>query len=154
LSISIELAGGGDRRPADLVLFRRLLSASPMMAMIGSLALSILSQAVLQLGFGSQPRHLPVPLEQGLSSDGTLVTPSQIWLVPISVTMLVLLLGLLSGLWASGESYRIHQLSTVGGHVKGPLAGLLTEAMGCAGLFDEPLAGEVDTLDSFDPGAS
>jgi len=33
------------------------------------------------------------------------------------------------------------------------MAGPFTETMGCAGLLDEPLAGEVDTLDSFGPGA-
>lgn len=77
------------------LIFRRLLGSGPMIALIGSLALSITLRALLQLAFGSRPRNLPVPLERGVEFLGAFVTPSQIRLVVISVALLVGLLLLL-----------------------------------------------------------
>lgn len=73
-------------------LFRRLLTSGPMIALIGSLALSIVIRALLQLTFGSRPRELPVPLERGIDLYGALITPSQVRLVLISVGLLVALI--------------------------------------------------------------
>ncbi|MCW2694266.1 MAG: transporter permease [Mycobacterium sp.] len=77
------------------VLFRRLLKSGPMIALIGSLALSIVTRALLQLTYGSRPQYLPVPLERGMSFRGVLITPSQVWLIIISVGLLALLVLLL-----------------------------------------------------------
>lgn len=74
------------------LIFRRLLGSGPMIALIGSLALSITLRALLQLSFGSRPRNLPVPLERGMEFLGAFVTPSQIRLVVISVALMVGLL--------------------------------------------------------------
>lgn len=73
------------------LVFRRLLTSGSMIALIGSLALSIIIRAVLQLTFGSQPRYLPTPLERGMDFYGALITPSQVRLVAISIGLLVLL---------------------------------------------------------------
>jgi len=77
------------------LLFRRLLGSGPMIALIGSLALAIVSRAVLQLVYGSRPQYLPTPLERGIDVHGVLITPSQIRLVVIAVTLLAGLLLLL-----------------------------------------------------------
>jgi branched-subunit amino acid ABC-type transport system permease component len=77
------------------LLFRRLLTSGPMMALIGSLALAIVIKATLQLTFGSRPRQLPTPLERGTEHFGVFITPSQIRLVVISVVLLTALILLL-----------------------------------------------------------
>ncbi len=77
------------------LLFRRLLSSGPMIALIGSLALSIVIRALLQLTFGSRPRQLPTPLERGTEFHGVFITPSQIRLVVISLVLLAALILLL-----------------------------------------------------------
>ncbi len=74
------------------VLFRRLLSSGPMIALIGSLALAIVVKALLQLVFGSRPKTLPVPLERGVDLFGTTATPNQLRLIAITVVLLVALL--------------------------------------------------------------
>lgn len=73
------------------LLFRRLLSSGPMIALIGSLALAIVIRAVLQLAFGSRPQYLPSPLERGMEFGGALITPGQIRLVAVSIGLLVAL---------------------------------------------------------------
>ena len=70
------------------LLFRRLLRSGPLIAMIGSLALSIVLRALLQLIFGSRPQQLPMPLQRGIEFGGALVTPSQIKLIIITVALL------------------------------------------------------------------
>jgi branched-subunit amino acid ABC-type transport system permease component len=77
------------------VVFARLLSRDPTSAMIGSLALSILVRALLQLVAGPNPRALDLPLERGQELLGVLVTPTQIRTVAISVGALVLTMALL-----------------------------------------------------------
>lgn len=67
------------------LVLRRLLGSGSMIALIGSLALSITIRALLQLSFGSRPRNLPVPLEPGKDFFGANVTPSQIRLVVVAV---------------------------------------------------------------------
>lgn len=77
------------------LLFRRLLGPGPMIALIGSLALSIVIRAVLQLTYGSRPQYLPVPLERSMDFHGALITPSQVRLVVISLGLLAVLVLLL-----------------------------------------------------------
>jgi branched-subunit amino acid ABC-type transport system permease component len=72
------------------LVFRRLLAMGEMSAMIGSLAVSIVVQAAVQLAYGSRPRDLPRELEQASRILGAAVTPSQIQLVAVSVVALVL----------------------------------------------------------------
>jgi branched-chain amino acid transport system permease protein len=59
-------------------LFRRLLSRNAATAMIGSLALSILVQALIQTIAGPQSRSLPLPLERGLTFLGGSITTDQV----------------------------------------------------------------------------
>lgn len=87
------------------LLFRRLLSSGPMIALIGSLALAITIRAVLQLTFGSRPRDLPTPLERGIDFHGALITPSQIRMVVISLTLLAAL-GILLKFTSLGRAVR------------------------------------------------
>jgi branched-subunit amino acid ABC-type transport system permease component len=70
------------------VLFTRLLRSGPMMAMVGSLAFDLVVRAVFQAVFTSHPRHLPVPLEQGLHWGDAAITPGQVRLVLISAALL------------------------------------------------------------------
>lgn len=77
------------------LLFRRLLRSGPMIAMVGSLSLSIVLRAALQLVFGSQPRSLPLPLERAVSIDGGLITPNQIRIIILALLLLGVTLGLL-----------------------------------------------------------
>lgn len=74
------------------VVFTRLLSRNPATAMIGSLALSILIRAGIQTITGPEPKALDLPLERGVNVLGTLVTPSQIKIVAVSIAVLVLML--------------------------------------------------------------
>lgn len=71
------------------LLFRRLLRTSPMIAMIGSLALAIIVRALLQLLFGSRPKPLDLPLERGIEIGDGVVTPSDIRLVVVASVLLV-----------------------------------------------------------------
>lgn len=87
------------------LLFRRMLASSSMIALIGSLAVSIVIMAVLQLVFGSRPRQLPVPLERGFDLFGALVAPSQVRLVAVCVALLIALL-LVLRFTALGRSVR------------------------------------------------
>ena len=72
------------------LLFRRLLVMGEMPAMIGSLAVSVVVQAVLQLAYGSRPRVVPHELEQVGTVLGAQMTASQVQLVAVSVSALVL----------------------------------------------------------------
>jgi branched-subunit amino acid ABC-type transport system permease component len=72
------------------LVFRRLLAMGEMSAMIGSLAVSVVVQAVIQLVYGSRPRDLPRELERANTILGAAVTPSQVQLVAVSVCALVL----------------------------------------------------------------
>lgn len=75
------------------VVFVRLLASSSAMAMIGSLALSILLRAVIQTLTGPDPKELDVPLERGIDIGGALITPTQVRLVAIAAsTLLVVVL--------------------------------------------------------------
>lgn len=75
--------------------FARLLRSSPAMAMIGSLAVSIVLRALIQTITGPDPKELDTPLERGIDIAGALVTPTQIRLVVIAVCALVALMALL-----------------------------------------------------------
>lgn len=87
------------------LLFRRLLRSGAMIAMIGSLALAIVTRALLALIFGSRPQELPTPLQRGIDVGGALVTPSQIRLVAITVALLAITVVVLR--WtATGRSVR------------------------------------------------
>jgi len=72
------------------LVFRRLLVMGEMPAMIGSLAVSVVVQAVIQLAYGSRPRNVPHELEQVSTVLGADMTPSQVQLVAVSVSALVL----------------------------------------------------------------
>ena len=72
------------------LLFRRLLVMGEMPAMIGSLAVSVVIQAVIQLAYGSRPRVVPHELEQVGTVLGAQLTASQVQLVAVSVSALVL----------------------------------------------------------------
>ena len=72
------------------LLFRRLLVMGEMPAMIGSLAVSVVVQAVIQLAYGSRPRVVPHELEQVGTVLGAQLTASQVQLVAVSVSALVL----------------------------------------------------------------
>jgi branched-chain amino acid transport system permease protein len=74
------------------VIFVRLLKSSTAMAMIGSLAVSILLRALIQTITGPDPKELDTPLERGIDIGGALVTPTQLRLVAIAVCTLVLLM--------------------------------------------------------------
>lgn len=85
--------------------FRRLLGVDPIMAMIGSLAVSIIVRALIQFLFESRPRTLPAPLERGIDIGGALVTPTQIRIVVIAIVLLASTLAILR--WtALGRSIR------------------------------------------------
>ncbi|MBX5469393.1 MAG: branched-chain amino acid ABC transporter permease [Thermoleophilaceae bacterium] len=77
------------------VVFVRLLRSSAAMAMIGSLALSILVRAVIQTVTGPDPKELDLPLERGVDIGGALVTPTQLRLVAISAVALAVLIAVL-----------------------------------------------------------
>lgn len=72
------------------LIFRRLLEMGEMPAMIGSLAVSVVIQAVVQLVYGSRPHEIPHELEQATQVFGAAVTPSQVRLVAISLAALAL----------------------------------------------------------------
>lgn len=87
------------------LIFRRLLGVNSIMAMIGSLAMSIIIRALVQFLFESRPRSLPTPLERGIDIGGALVTPTQIRVVIIAVVLLAGTLALLR--WSAlGRSIR------------------------------------------------
>lgn len=71
-------------------IFRRLLDLGEMPAMIGSLAVSIVVQAAIQLFYGTRPRTLPHELERAESVLGASVTPGQIQLIVVSVAALAI----------------------------------------------------------------
>jgi branched-subunit amino acid ABC-type transport system permease component len=73
------------------LIFRRLLAMGEMPAMIGSLAVSVVVQALIQLVYGSRPRDLPRELERASTILGAAVTPSQVQLVVVSVAALLLI---------------------------------------------------------------
>jgi branched-subunit amino acid ABC-type transport system permease component len=77
------------------ILFMRLLAGGAAMAMIGSLALSILIRAAIQTAAGPQPRQVDVPLERGVDIAGALITPSQIRMVIATFAVLAVLVALL-----------------------------------------------------------
>ncbi|WP_456695059.1 branched-chain amino acid ABC transporter permease [Aeromicrobium sp. P5_D10] len=86
-------------------IFRRLLAVNPIMAMIGSLAVSIIVRALIQFLFESRPRTLPTALERGIDIGGALVTPTQVRVVIIATVLLAGTLALLR--WtALGRSIR------------------------------------------------
>jgi branched-chain amino acid transport system permease protein len=77
------------------VIFVRLLQRSSATAMIGSLALSLVLRATIQTIAGPQPKELDLPLERGIDIGGALVTPSQLWIIGISIAALALLVAVL-----------------------------------------------------------
>lgn len=72
------------------LVFRRLLAKGETSAMIGSLAVSIVVQAAVQLCYGTRPREIPRELERATSILGAELTPSQIRLVAVSLAALAL----------------------------------------------------------------
>jgi branched-subunit amino acid ABC-type transport system permease component len=77
------------------VVFVKLLKSGSAMAMIGSLALSILLRALIQTITGPDPRMLDLPLERGTDVLGASMTPSQIRMVVISVLALAAVVAVL-----------------------------------------------------------
>ncbi len=77
------------------VVFIRLLQRSSATAMIGSLALSLVLRALIQTITGPQPKALDLPLERGMDIGGALVTPSQLWIIGISLATLAALMAIL-----------------------------------------------------------
>ena len=77
------------------LVFVRLLRGGSAMAMIGSLALSIVLRAAVQSIAGPSPRQIDLPLERGVDVLGALVTPSQLRLVVISGVVLIVVGALL-----------------------------------------------------------
>jgi len=71
-----------------LLVFRRLLRAGPAIAMIGSLAVSMLIVAAMQGIAGSFPRMFELPLAQPHVLGGARITPTQ--LVTVGTTLAVL----------------------------------------------------------------
>lgn len=76
-------------------LFVRLLSRSPDTAMIGSLAMSILAEALIQTIAGPNPEQLPVPLQRGMTVLGATATPYEIGIMVIGAAALGLVLAVL-----------------------------------------------------------
>lgn len=72
------------------LIFRRLLAMGEMAAMIGSLAVSMVLQALIQLLYGSRPRTIPHELERAATVLGAAVTPGQERLVVFSLAALAL----------------------------------------------------------------
>lgn len=92
--VSIALVAAGGVGIYKLVL-RRLIRRSPATALIGSFALSIILQAVLQIIAGPEAKQVETGLERGVEVLGVLVTPSQIRLVVIATLVLAGLMALL-----------------------------------------------------------
>jgi branched-chain amino acid transport system permease protein len=84
---------------AAVVLYRavfvKLLKSGSAMAMIGSLALSILLRALIQTITGPDPKMLDLPLERGQDVLGASMTPSQMRAVVISIVALAAVMALL-----------------------------------------------------------
>lgn len=77
------------------ILFVRLLQRNTATAMIGSLAVAILVEALIQTVAGPTPKQLPVPLQRGLLVLGARVTPYEIGIIAIGAGVLAfVLLGL------------------------------------------------------------
>ena len=77
------------------LIFVRLLARSSAVAMIGSLALSLVIRALIQTIAGPQPKAFDLPLERGIDIGGALVTPSQLRVIAIGGVALALLLALI-----------------------------------------------------------
>lgn len=77
------------------LIFVRLLQRSTAVAMIGSLALSLVIRALIQTITGPQPKALDLPLERGVDVLGALVTPSQLRIVVVSMVVLALVLAVI-----------------------------------------------------------
>jgi branched-subunit amino acid ABC-type transport system permease component len=132
------------------LVFRRLLASGPMIAMIGSLALSIVVRALIQLRFSSRPRQLPVPLERGIEFAGGLITPSQIRLVVISVCLLTATV-LLLRFTALGRYVRAVAANAELAEVSGLRPGRIVDVMW---VLSAVLAGAAGVLLAIDSAAS
>ncbi|MEU1597332.1 branched-chain amino acid ABC transporter permease [Streptomyces sp. NPDC005708] len=77
------------------LVFLRLLRRSAMMALIGSLALSIVIRAFIQTVAGPDPRQFDLPLERGTELLGGNITPSVLHMSLISLGSVLLVLALL-----------------------------------------------------------
>jgi branched-subunit amino acid ABC-type transport system permease component len=77
------------------VVFLRLLRRDAMMALIGSLALSIAIRALIQTIAGPETRQFDLPLERGLDLLGGNITPSVLRISLVSLAASVLALALL-----------------------------------------------------------
>jgi branched-subunit amino acid ABC-type transport system permease component len=76
-------------------IFTRLLRRNPATAMIGSLALSIVIQALIQAMTGPLPKQLNVPLQRGHNLLGTLVTGYDIRVMVIGAAAAAAVMALL-----------------------------------------------------------
>lgn len=92
---SIALAGGVSAVVVGLVaivlhrmFFKRLLGSGPAIAMIGSLALAIVLRALVQLFMGTRPSSFDRPLERAIEIGGAFITPLQVWLIGITLTVI------------------------------------------------------------------
>jgi len=70
--------------------FNRLLRSGSAMAMIGSLAVSMLFLSAFILAIGTRPQRLDLPIEAPLESLGGMMTRLQIWTTGGSLVLLVL----------------------------------------------------------------
>jgi branched-chain amino acid transport system permease protein len=70
------------------LVFKRLLKSGPTIAMIGSLAVSIMIRAVIQMLAGTAPRSYDLPLERSYQLGGVEITPIQLRVVVITLAAL------------------------------------------------------------------
>ncbi|QET05881.1 branched-chain amino acid ABC transporter permease [Cupriavidus pauculus] len=98
LALAIALAAlatGALTLATHLLVFRRLLRSGPAIAMIGSLAVSMLVVAVAQGLAGSFPKMFNLPLEAPLVVFGARLTHTQLWFVSATLLLLALYASLL-----------------------------------------------------------
>ena len=79
----------------QMIVFRRLLRAGPAIAMIGSLAISMLAIAFMQGFAGSFPRMFNLPLSEPVMVFGARLSHTQLYLMATTVSLIALFMGLL-----------------------------------------------------------
>jgi branched-chain amino acid transport system permease protein len=138
------------------VVFVKLLASGSAMAMIGSLALSILLRALIQTLTGPDPRMLDLPLERGSDVLGATITPSQLRMVVISIVALAAVVALLR-LTPLGRAMRAvatnRDLAAAAGIDVGRITDLVWLIAGMVGALAGVLLA-IDTQVSLDMGFS
>ena len=93
LLVAIVLAAlltGGIAVALNAFVFNRLLRSGSAMAMIGSLAVSMMFVSAFMLAIGTRPQRLDIPIEPPLDILGGMVTRVQLWTTGSSLLLLVL----------------------------------------------------------------